>query len=69
MRIRLIALSHMQAGANRTETAKYLKVSRRIKNDWATKLYAEGLEGLVEKRRPGRPTTFTNEQLLQFKNM
>jgi len=67
MRIRLIALSHIQAGANRTETAKYLKVSRRIVNDWVAKFYAKGLEGLVEKRRAGRPTALTKEQLLQFK--
>ena len=47
MRIRLIALSHIQASANRTNTAKYLKVSRRIVNDWAAKFYADGLEGLI----------------------
>ena len=67
MRIRLIALSHIQAGANRTETAKYLKVSRRIVNDWVAKFYAQGLEGLVEKRRSGRPAVLDSEQLQQFK--
>ncbi len=67
MRIRLIALSHIQTGSNRTETAKYLKVSRHIVNDWVTKFYAEGLEGSVEKRSSGRPTALTNEQLFQFK--
>ena len=34
MRIRLVAVSHIQAGENRTETAKYLKMSHRIVNDW-----------------------------------
>ena len=67
MRIRLIALSHIQAGANRTKTAKYLKVSRRIVNDWVAKFYAQGLEGLVEKRRSGRPAVLDSEQLQQFK--
>jgi hypothetical protein len=28
MRIRLMALSHIKNGANRTQTAKYLQVSR-----------------------------------------
>jgi len=67
MRIRLIALSHIQAGANRAETAKYLKVSRRIVNDSVAKFYAKGLEGLVEKRRSGRPAVLNSDQLLQFK--
>jgi transposase len=67
MRIRLIALSHIQAGTNKTQTAKYLKVSRRIVNEWVAKFYAEGLDGLKEKPRPGRPTALTNAQIAQFK--
>lgn len=67
MRIRLIALSHIQAGTNKTQTAKYLKVSRRIVNEWVARFYADGLDGLKEKRRPGRPTALTNIQIEQFK--
>ncbi|MCP4984984.1 MAG: helix-turn-helix domain-containing protein, partial [Colwellia sp.] len=35
LRIRLLAMLHIREGANRTETAKYLKVNRRMVNDWA----------------------------------
>ncbi|MBN24702.1 MAG: hypothetical protein CL578_06595 [Alteromonadaceae bacterium] len=34
MRIRLMALSHIKNGANRTQTAQYLHVSRRMVNEW-----------------------------------
>jgi len=34
MRIRFKALSHIKNGANRTQTAKYLQVSRRMETSW-----------------------------------
>ena len=42
-------------------------MNHRVVNEWVAKFYAQGLEGLVEKRRAGRPALLTNEQLLQFK--
>ncbi|MFT6194303.1 MAG: hypothetical protein ACJASU_001203 [Cognaticolwellia sp.] len=43
MRIRLLALSHIKDGADRAQTDKYLKVSRKVVNDWAKKFFNEGL--------------------------
>jgi transposase len=63
MRSRLIALSHIKNGVNRTQTAKYLQVSRRMVNEWVKRFNEEGLEGLKEKPRSGRPHVLSTEQL------
>lgn len=67
MRIRLLALLHLKEGANRAETAIYLKSSRKAVNDWAKNFYENGLDGLKEKPRTGRPCHLTPEQLMTFK--
>lgn len=67
MRIRLLALSHIKDGANKTQTAKYLKVSRRSINDWVNLFNEEGLAGLKEKPRSGRPCSLSTNQLKQLK--
>ncbi len=67
MRIRLLALSHIKDGANRAQTAIYLKASRKAVNDWAKKFYENGLDGLKELPRVGRPCSLTAEQLITFK--
>ena len=67
MRIRLLALLHIKEGANRAQTANYLKLSRKAVNDWAKKFYENGLDGLKEQPRTGRPCHLTPEQLMTFK--
>ena len=67
MRIRLLALSHIKDGANRAQTAIYLKLSRKAVNDWAKKFYENGLDGLKEQPRTGRPCHLTAQQLMSLK--
>jgi transposase len=67
MRIRFLALSHIKDGANNTQTAKYLKVSRRSVNDWVKRFNTEGIDGLKEKSRSGRPCSLSVKQLQQLK--
>ena len=67
MRMRLLALSHIKEGADRTQATIYLKLSRRAVNDWAKKFYKNGLDGLKEQPRSGRPCHLTAEQLTKFK--
>ena len=50
MRIRLLALSHIKDGANRAQTAKYLKVSRKVVNDWAKIFLMRDLKGSLKKQ-------------------
>jgi len=68
MRIRLLAISHFADGKNRTEIARSLKVSRASVNKWVTQYLNDGLEGLIEKPHPGRPSLLSEIQLSQVKN-
>ncbi len=67
--MRLLALAHFKDGHSRTQIAKFLKVSRTSVNQWVQTFLEEGLEGLQEKPRTGRPA-FLNakqrEQLSQY---
>lgn len=67
MRVRLMALAHIQAGANRTQTAKFLRVSRGSVNKWVQQFINGGIDGLKEKPRSGRPSALSEAQLLQLK--
>ncbi len=65
-RVRLMALSHIKEGANNSQTARNLHISRRIVNDWVKSFYAHGLDGLKEKPRSGRPSRLNEAQLTQL---
>lgn len=66
MNIRLRALSHIKNGVSRNQTAIYLNVSRSAVNKWALQFRNDGLDGLKEKPRSGRPSLLSEAQLLQF---
>lgn len=66
MKMRLLALAHFKDGHSRTQIAKYLKVSRTSVNKWVQTFLEEGLDGLQEKPRTGRPTFLTPEQREQL---
>ncbi|WP_225491249.1 helix-turn-helix domain-containing protein [Vibrio vulnificus] len=53
--MRLLALAHCKDGHSRTQIATFLKVSRTNVNKWVQTFLEEGLEGLQEKPRTGRP--------------
>lgn len=62
MKMRLLALAHFKDGQSRTQIAKFLKVSRTSVNKWVKTFLDEGLEGLREKPRSGRPPFLTPKQ-------
>nr|WP_193277924.1 IS630 family transposase [Vibrio navarrensis] len=62
MKMRLLALAHFKEGHSRTQIAKFLMVSRTSVNKWVQTFLQEGLEGLKEKPRTGRPPFLTPEQ-------
>ncbi|HIF9394531.1 TPA: IS630 family transposase [Photobacterium damselae] len=69
MKMRLLALAHFKDGHSRTQIAKFLKVSRTSVNKWVQTFLEEGLDGLKEKPRTGRPPLLTpkqREQLSQY---
>jgi transposase len=61
-----MALSHIKNGANNTQTARNLHISRRIVNDWIKRFYEHGLDGLKEKPHSGRPCNLNEQQLSQL---
>ncbi len=67
LRIRLLAISHFIEGESRTNIAKYLKVSRTSVNNWVKSYLDNGLDGLNEKPRSGRPSRLTREELHKLK--
>ena len=66
MKMRLLALAHFKDGASRTQIAKSLKVSRTSVNKWVQTFLEEGIDGLQEKPRTGRPAFLTLEQREQL---
>ncbi|WP_347365301.1 IS630 family transposase, partial [Vibrio vulnificus] len=64
--MRLLALAHFKDGHSRTQIAKFLKVSRTSVNKWVQTFLEEGLEGLQEKPRTGRPAFLNAEQREQL---
>lgn len=68
MKMRLLALAHFKEGHSRTEIAKYLKVSRTSVNKWVRIFLEEGLDGLQERPRTGRPAFLTPVQQKQLAN-
>ncbi|MGS0729836.1 helix-turn-helix domain-containing protein, partial [Shewanella sp. 0m-11] len=66
MKMRLLALAHFQDGKSRTKIALFLKVSRTSVNKWVHAYLEEGLAGLQEKPRTGRPAFLSTEQQAQL---
>ena len=69
MKMRLLALAHFQDGHSRTQIAKFLKVSRTSVNKWVQAFLDDGLDGLKEKPRSGRPAFLSNlerQQLAEY---
>ena len=66
MKMRLLALEHFKDGQSRTQIAKFLRVSRTSVNKWVQLFLAEGLQGLQEKPRTGRPAFLSPKQREQL---
>ena len=62
MKMRLLALAYFKDGKSRTEIVKFLKVSRTSVNKWGSIYLNEGLEGVKEKPRTGRPAYLVTVQ-------
>ena len=62
MKMRLLALSHIQDGYSRTQTAKFLKVSRTSVNKWVTTFLEQGFEVLKDKPKTGRRSYLSSAQ-------
>ncbi len=63
--LRLIAIAAVLDGASRKDAAKTCLMSARSLYVWISRFNTEGLGGLVDKRRSGRPPKLNDEQRAQ----
>ena len=58
---RLLALAMALDGTNREEAARQAGMDRQILRDWVVRYNAEGVDGLRDRERPGRPALLAPE--------
>lgn len=59
---RLLALGVIRDGGSRTEAARIGGVGPRIVRDWVLRFKAEGPDGLVDRKAPGKSPTLSADQ-------
>ncbi len=59
---RLLALAVILDGGTRTEAARLGGVGLQIVRDWVLRFNAEGADGLIDRKAPGKAPTLTVEQ-------
>lgn len=60
---RMLAIALVMEGSDRTTAARSCGMDRQTLRDWVHRYNAEGIAGLVERRRPGRPPRLTGEEV------
>lgn len=63
---RLLALALVLEGSSRTEAARAAGMDRQTLRDWVIRFNAEGVEGLRDRPRPGRPGQLNEDQLAEL---
>ncbi len=64
---RLLAIALVLEGRPRTEAAEACGMDRQTLRDWVHHYNKEGIDGLSNRRSPGRPAQLNAEQLAAFK--
>ena len=64
---RLLAIALVLEGRPRTEAAEACGMDRQTLRDWVHHYNDEGIDGLFNRRSPGRPAQLNAEQLAAFK--
>jgi transposase len=63
---RLLAVALVMEGATRTEAARITGMERQTLRDWVIRYNEEGVEGLRDRPRSGRPSQLTPAQLCEL---
>jgi transposase len=63
---RLLALALVMEGASRTTAARTAGMDRQTLRDWVIRYNEEGVEGLRDRPRPGRPGQLKDGQLAEL---
>ncbi len=63
---RLLAIAMVLDGASRDDAARTGGMERQTLRDWVHRYNAQGLDGLLDKARPGRPSQLNEAQLVEL---
>ena len=63
---RLLALALVLEGSSRTEAARAAGMDRQTLRDWVVRFNDEGVDGLRDRPRPGRPAQLDATQLAEL---
>jgi transposase len=67
VRIRLLALGHLESGKTKTEIAEMFRVSFPALRRWLTRFIAKGIEGLEDRAGKGRKRKLIREREEEFR--
>ncbi len=66
-RVRMLMIAHMLDGVDREAASRMVGLARQAGYDWPKRYNAEGMRGLSDRRRPGRPRKLDGERVQAFK--
>jgi transposase len=66
---RILAIAHVLEGASRADAAAACGMDRQTLRDWVHRYNLEGVAGLDDAQRSGRPPALSNEQMQDLKDL
>jgi transposase len=66
---RILAIAHVLDGMSRTDAARSCGMDRQTLRDWVHRYNAEGIAGLTDAPRGGRPSALTSEQIAELRGL
>ena len=67
--IRMMAVKALLLGVSHDQVAELYGVSRRTLSTWVNRFNSQGIDGLIEQRRSGRPVKIRPEKADQFREL
>jgi len=66
---RILAIAHVLEGASRADAAAACGMDRQTLRDWVHRYNLEGVAGLEDAQRSGRPPALSDEQMQDLKDL
>lgn len=66
---RILAIAHVLDGMSRADAARSCGMDRQTLRDWVHRYNAEGIAGLTDAPRGGRPPALTSEQMAELRGL
>ena len=66
---RILAIAHVLDGMSRADAANFCSIDRQTLQDWVHRYNAEGIAGLTDAPRGGRPPALSSEQMAELKGL